>query len=103
MTEQLHKHLWRVWGLILNKNFAIPTVFLGLLLCPWIWGIFFFAGIQHSPVDGCSAVSSNFGVLAGENEHTFFYLTIWIIFDHEAIITIYNINNIISIYNLGIF
>ena len=85
-----------------KRNFTPPVVVLGLLLCPWTWGIFF-AGIQHSPVDDCSAVSCNFGVLAGENEHTFFYFTIWIIFDHEGIITIYNINNIISIYNLGIF
>jgi len=76
--------------------------FWGFSFALGLWGIFF-AGIQHSPVDDCSAVSCNFGVLAGENEHTFFYFTIWIIFDHEGIITIYNINNIISIYNLGIF
>ena len=22
-------------------NFALPTILLGLLLCPWMWGIFF--------------------------------------------------------------
>ena len=27
-------------------------------------------GIQHSPVDGCSAASCDFGVLAGEDECT---------------------------------
>ena len=32
-----------------------------------------FGGIQHSPVDGCSAVSCNFGVLTGEDECTSFY------------------------------
>ena len=37
-------------------DFAPPSVLLGPLLCPWTWGIFF-GGIQHSPVDGCSAVS----------------------------------------------
>ena len=39
-------------------------------------GVSFFGGIQHSPVDGCSAVSCNFGVLAGEDEHTSFYSAI---------------------------
>ena len=58
-----------------KHDFAPPTVLLGLLLCPWTWGIFF-GGIQHSPVDGCSAASCNFGVLTGVNEHTFFYSTI---------------------------
>ena len=24
-----------------KSNFAPPTIFLGLLLCPWMWGIFF--------------------------------------------------------------
>ena len=55
-------------------NFAPPTIFLGLLLCPWK-GIFF-GGIQHSPADRCSAVCCNFGVLAGEDEHISFYFTI---------------------------
>ena len=68
------KHLWRVWGLILN-------VILPLL--PSCWGFSFslgygvslFGGIQHSPVDGCSSTSCNFGVLTGEDEHTSFYST----------------------------
>ena len=58
-----------------KHDFAPPTALQGLLLCPWTWGIFF-GGIQHSPVDGCLAVSCNFGVLAGENEHTSFHSTI---------------------------
>ena len=71
------EHLWWVWGFILN-------VILPLL--PSCWGFsfalgcgfffFFFGGIQHSPVDGCSAVSCNFGVLSGEDEHTSLYSTI---------------------------
>ena len=61
-----------VWVLILN------TICLaGLLLCPWTWGIFF-GGIQHSPVDWCSAASCNFGVLAEEDECTSFYPTIFL-------------------------
>ena len=49
---------------------------LGLPLFPWMWGIFFFGGIQHSPDDGCSAASCNFGVLAGEDGHMLFSSTI---------------------------
>ena len=40
-------------------------------------GLSFLGGIQHSPVDGCSAASNNFGVLAGEDERTSFYSTIF--------------------------
>ena len=58
-----------------KRNFAPPTGLLGLLLCPWMWGIFF-GGIQHSPVDGCSAASCNFGVLTGEDECVSFYSAI---------------------------
>ena len=65
------KHLWWVWVLILN-------VILPLL--PSCWGfsfalgcrVSFFGGIQHSPIDGCSAASCNFGVLT-EDELTPFY------------------------------
>ena len=35
-------------------------------------GVSFYGGIQHSPVNGCSAASCTFGVLAGD-EHTSFY------------------------------
>ena len=56
-------------------DFAPPTVLLGLLLCLWTWSISFW-WTQHSPVDGCSAVSCNFGVLTGEDEHTSFYSAI---------------------------
>ena len=69
------EHLWRVWDLILN---AITP------LLPSCWGFFFahgcgvsfYGGIQHSAVDGCSAVSYNFGVLAGEDEFMSFYSAI---------------------------
>ena len=68
------KHLWRVWGLILNM--ILPVL-------PSCWGfsfalghgIFFLGGIQHSPVNGCSAASGTFGVLAGD-EHMSFYSTV---------------------------
>ena len=56
-------------------EFAPPTIFLGLLLALGC-GASLFGGMQHSPVYGCSAVSCNFGVLAGEDEHTSFYSAI---------------------------
>ena len=72
------KHLWQVWGLILKT--ISPFV-------PSCWGfsfalgceVSFFGGLQYSPVDGCSAASCNFGVLAGEDECTSFYSAIFIL------------------------
>ena len=69
------KCLWWVWGLTLN---AISP----LLLSCWVFsfalgqGYIFLGGIQHSPDNGCSAMSCNFGVLAGEDELTSFYSAI---------------------------
>ena len=80
------ERLWREWGLILNMN---------LPLLPSCWGFsfafgcglsLFFGGIQHSPVDGCSAASCNFGVLTGEDESASFYSVILI--PTEAVIKI---------------
>ena len=42
-------------------------------------GVSFFGGIQNSPVDGCSAASCDFGVLAGEDEYTPFYSSILLV------------------------
>ena len=72
------EHPWQVWGLILNT--VCP-----LLLSCWGFsfalgcGVYFFGGIQHSPVNDWSAVSCNFGVLIGEEEHTTFYISIVVI------------------------
>ena len=68
------ERLWQEWGLILNV--ILPRL-------PSCWGFSFalecgvscFGGIQHSPVDSCSAASCNFGVLA-EDERTSLYSTI---------------------------
>ena len=49
-----------------SKHDSVPsTLLLGLLLCPWTWGIFFFFfwWDPNYPVDGCLAVSCSFGVL----------------------------------------
>ena len=69
------EHLWWVWCLILN-------VILPLLPSCWGFsfalgcGVSFFGRIQNSPGYGCSVVSCNFGVLAGEDEHMSCYSTI---------------------------
>ena len=65
-------------GFDFKYDFTPPTILLGLLLCPWRWGIFF-GGIQYFPVDSCSAASCNFGVLA-EDKHTYFYSTILLVY-----------------------
>ena len=56
-------------------DFSHPTVLLGFSFALG-HGVSFFGGIQHSPVDGCSAMCCNFGVLAGEDESRSFYSTI---------------------------
>ena len=71
------KHLWWVWGLILNvilPPHPTPLSCWGLSFALGR-GLSFFGGIQHSPVDGCSAVSCNSGVLT-EDGHTSFYSAI---------------------------
>ena len=82
------KHLWKLWDLILN---AIAS------LIPSCWdfsfalghGVSFFGGIQHPPIDGFSAASCDFGVLAGD-EHMSFYPTILIFMDYKY--KLYNFN-----------
>ena len=46
-----------------------PTISLWLLLCLWMWGIFF-GVFQCLPVDDCSAISCDSGVLTGGSEST---------------------------------
>ena len=65
--------LCQVWGLILN--WISP-------LLPSCWGFSFALGRGYLfggsifPVNSCSVASCNFGVLAGEDEHTSFYSAI---------------------------
>ena len=65
-----------------KQNLSLPTILLGLLLCPWTW-VSFIGGIQNSPVDSCSAVNCNFGVLAGEDEYTSLYFAISYVQTHD--------------------
>ena len=75
---ELSNHLWQVWDLILNAILSF------LLSC---WGfsfalaraVCFVGGIQNSPVNSCSAMVCNFGVLVGEGEATSFYATIYML------------------------
>ena len=72
------EHLWQVWGLILMQ-FCPSYHLYGVFPFPLdtrFFFFFFFGGMQHSLVDGCSAASFNFGVLAGEDVCTSFYSTI---------------------------
>ena len=70
--------VWALWASLVGMafdskhDFAPPTILLGLLLCTWTQGSFS-GGIQHCPVDGCSAVSCSFGGLTGEDDCTSFY------------------------------
>ena len=68
-------HLWWVGGLILNVILLLLSSCWGLS-SPLLCGVSPFGGIQHSPVDSCSAASCNPGVLTREDEHTSFYSTI---------------------------
>ena len=65
------KHLWWVWGLILNAILLLLPSCCGFSFALG-HGVSFLGGIQHSPVDGCSVASCNFGVFIGEDERTSF-------------------------------
>ena len=62
-------------------------VWVSLLLCPSSclvaaspfvlgYGVYFFGGFQHSPVDGCSAACCDFGAFQREDKCTSFYSAI---------------------------
>ena len=62
-----------------------PTISLQLLICLWMWGIFsfvfgcevsFLGEFQYLPVNDCSAVTCDFGVLTRGSERTSFYSAI---------------------------
>ena len=82
-----------LWGLLVCTRFCLSLLSVsggyGVSKCDFVplpscWGfsfvlgrgVSFFGGIQHSPVDGCSAASCNFGVLAREDDRTSFYSAI---------------------------
>ena len=65
--------LWWIWGLILNVISPLLSSCWGFSFA-FGHGVSFFGGIQHSPIDGCSSASCNFGVLTGEDERTILLL-----------------------------
>ena len=68
--------LWQVWGLFLNMILRLVQSCWGFSFALGCGVSFFFGGIQHSLVHGCSAESCNFGVLSGEDELRSLYFTI---------------------------
>ena len=73
---ELTEHLWKVLSLILNMISPLLQSCLGFSFALGC-GVSFFGEIQHSPVNGCSAASCNFGFLAGENERMSLYSAIY--------------------------
>ena len=63
------------YGIWFYCDSAPPTVSFWLLLCLWMWGIFF-GEFQCLPVDDCSAVSCDSGVLVRGSDSTSFYSAI---------------------------
>ena len=72
---QLVSHPPSGYGIWFYCNCAPPTISLWLLLCLWMWGIFF-GEFQCLPVDDCSAVNCDSGALARGSELKFFYSAI---------------------------
>ena len=68
-------HPWKVGGLLVNVISPFLSSCCGFSFALG-HGVSFFSGIQHSPVSGYSAMSCNFGILSGEDEHTSFYSVI---------------------------
>ena len=71
---QFVSHLPSGYGIWFYCDCAPPTISLWLLLCLWMWGIFF-GELQCLPVDDCSAVSCDSIVLARGSESMSFYST----------------------------
>ena len=69
------KRLWWGRGLILNVISPLLLSRCGFPFAPG-HGVSFFGVTQHSAVDGCSAVSCNFGFLTGEDERMSFSSTL---------------------------
>ena len=69
---QFVSHPPRGYGIWFYCDCAPSTVSLQLLLCLWMWGIFF-GEFQCLPVNDCSAVSCDSSALARGNERTSFY------------------------------
>ena len=72
---QFVSHPLSSYGIWFYCDCAASTISLWLLLCLWMWGIFF-GEFQFLPVNDCSAVNCDSGVLTRESESTYFYSAI---------------------------
>ena len=63
------------YGIWFYCDCAPPTISFWLLLCLWMWGIFF-GEFQCLPVNDCSAVTCDFSALARGSKRTSFYFAI---------------------------
>ena len=68
-----HKVLFDLWVSPVDMRFDSKHHFAPPATLLWLsfafgHGVSFFGGMQHSPLDGCSEASCNFGVIAGEDE-----------------------------------
>ena len=68
-------HPPRSYGIWFYCDCSPPTISLCLLLCLWMWGIFF-GECQCLPVNDCPAASCDSDGLTGGSESTSFYSTI---------------------------
>ena len=64
---------------MLNENFPPPTILLGLLLCPWMLGIFGRGGSNICLSMAVQQFSCGLGVLTGDNEHRSFHSAIFVL------------------------
>ena len=69
---QFVSHSPSSYGILFYCDCASPTVSFWLLLCLWMWGIFF-GEFQCLPVNDCSAISCDSIGLERESESTSFY------------------------------
>ena len=74
-VPQSVSHPHSSYGIWFYCDCAPPIVSLWLLLCLWMWGIFF-GEFQCLPVNDCPAASCYSGVLARGSESTSFYSAI---------------------------
>ena len=72
---QFASHPPSSYGIWFYCDCAPPTISLKLLLCLWMSGVFF-GEFQCLPVDDCSAVSRDSGVLTRRSESMSFYSAI---------------------------
>ena len=69
-VHQCVNHPPSSYGIWFYSDCAPPTISFWLLLCLWMWGIFF-GEFQCLPVDVCPAASCDSGVLARGLQHSF--------------------------------